>query len=128
MTKLEAARLLLDFHFAPWGAAKGAIWEEFSDKSYDEANMALLIDQVLDGRILTDEQIKFLQIVTEPTPTPTDLTWAERISAAGSNPDKDAAHADADNLLVNLVYTLGYTRTAAAYSAVERRYGSTHTA
>lgn len=123
MNKLEAARLLLDFHFAPPAPAKDAIWEDISPKPrpYCDEDMTLLIDQVLDGRILTDTELKLIRIVAEPSPPPTDATWAAQIAAANSS-DTEAAHADADRLLVNLVHSLGYVKSAAAYQAVEKWY------
>jgi hypothetical protein len=37
MTKIQKTVLLLTFWLSPWGAAKGAIWEDLtSDSPYDE--------------------------------------------------------------------------------------------
>ena len=66
MTKLEQAKLLLDFYFAPWGAAKGAVWEDISgDKPFDEDYVTFFAVGILTGnRTLSEEDIKFMKIVT----------------------------------------------------------------
>lgn len=66
MTRLEQAKLLLDFYFAPWGAAKGEIWETISgDRPFDEDTATFLIKGLLMGHtVLGEEKIKLIRIVT----------------------------------------------------------------
>lgn len=126
MTNLEQLHLFLKFHFAPWGAAKGEIWEEVSrDAEYSDINIFTMCEGILSGRVkLTDYDIQMLRIVAEPTSLvagQTDEQWAERISACNSG-DTEADHADADRLLVNLVAELGYQKSAAAWQSIGKWY------
>lgn len=63
--RLKQAKLLLDFYFAPWGAAKGEIWEGISgDAEFNATNIGALVHIILKGqRELTEEEVKFLNIV-----------------------------------------------------------------
>lgn len=66
--KLRQAKLLLDFYFAPWGAAKGEIWECVShDRAFNSLNMGRWAQAILSGQTdeLTPEQEKLLRIVVE---------------------------------------------------------------
>lgn len=63
--KLEQVKLLLDFYFAPWGAAKGVVWEDVSgDKTFNALNVGAMIHSILGGqRELTEGEVKSLNIV-----------------------------------------------------------------
>lgn len=67
--RLRQAKLLLDFYFAPWGAAKGAIWEDISnDRAFTVSNITGLLYATLNGNVeLSDEQVKSLKIVVPDT-------------------------------------------------------------
>lgn len=50
MTKLEQVQLFLNFWFSPWGAAKGEIWESFSnDRPFTDASAEEVIRQIMSG-------------------------------------------------------------------------------
>jgi hypothetical protein len=52
--RLRLCQKLLDFWFAPWGAAKGAQWEFLSsDRAFTPFRVAEMCKQILDG----DERI-----------------------------------------------------------------------
>lgn len=66
MTRLEQAKLLLDFYFAPWGAAKGQVWEDISyDQPFDDRGVTKLLAGILDGsHPLSEQDIQCMKIVT----------------------------------------------------------------
>lgn len=66
MTKLEQAKLLLDFYFAPWGAAKGEIWEDISNDHpfTDDSIMRILIGISEGSLALSEKDIRMMKIVT----------------------------------------------------------------
>lgn len=68
MTRLEQAKLLLDFYFAPWGAAKGAVWEDVSgDREFSDEVVTNWLNLIMSGiSELNEEQIKLMKIVVEP--------------------------------------------------------------
>lgn len=129
MTSLEQLHLFLKFHYAPWGAAKGEIWESCSNnRPYTEAEVLSVVHGLLNGtKTLTEFDVQMLRIVAEPGP-PDDKLWAEKIrncarpTEATGIVDVEASHADADRLLANLVKELGYDETAAAWQAVDKWY------
>jgi hypothetical protein len=126
MTKLEQIHLFLKFHFAPWGAAKGAIAEdELGDYDFSEEAAFVLVTRIIAGNLVIDEaKAKMLRIVANPSRLvagQTDAQWAEKMKACAST-DVEAAHADADRLLVNLVKELGYDDTAQAWQSIDKWY------
>lgn len=122
MTNLEQLHLFLKFHFAPWGAAKGEIWESLTSRPYEESVVQDLCARLIDGRLVFEDfDIKMLRIVAEPGP-PDDVQWANKMRWAG-DPDRGAGHIDADWLLVNLLNELGYTKTTAEWIAIDKQYG-----
>jgi hypothetical protein len=66
MTKLEQAKLFLDFYFAPWGAAKGEVWELVSgDRPFDADTVTFLLKSVLAGNtVFNKEAVKCMKIIT----------------------------------------------------------------
>lgn len=124
MTRLEQLYLFLKFHLAPDSQAKQEIWSTCSSYEYTEANVIKVARDILDGTPgLSPDEISFLRIIAEPSDLvagTTDEQWAERIAACNS--DTEAAHADADRLLANLVQELGYPKSAAAWQAVDKWY------
>lgn len=124
MTPLEQLHLFLKFHFAPDSPEKREVWASCSMQVYNEDEVAIIVAGIIDGRVtLSDYELQMLSIVANPAP-PTDKQWAERITWAGTNADRGAAHADCDRLLVNLVKELGYDETAAAWQGVDKSYSS----
>jgi hypothetical protein len=121
VTKLEQLHLFLKFHFAPDSDAKREIWETCYSYEYNTETVAKIARDILDGVPgLSEYEAQMLRIVAEPGP-PDDKQWAERIRATAST-DVEAAHADADRLLVNLVKELGYDDTAQAWQSIDKWY------
>lgn len=122
MNKLEQLYLFMKFVYAPWGAAKGEVWEScFYDAQMDEVEITKIALGLLSGDVIFDDfTVKLLRIVADPG-LPKDKQWAEQIAACAST-DIEAAHADADRLLVNLVNELGYKESAAAWQAIDKWY------
>lgn len=125
MTKLEQLHLFLKFHFAHEGAAKDEVWKACCDSEYNDVEVEKVVSGLLDGSIgFTDYEIQMLSIIASPSRLiagQTDEQYAERMTACQSG-DIEAAHADADRLLVNLVAELGYAKTAAAWQAIDKWY------
>lgn len=64
MNKLEQAKLFLNFYFAPWGAAKGEVWETITnDKPFNDFEAQVELFHILEHRDYTEEQIKLMKIV-----------------------------------------------------------------
>lgn len=63
--KLRDVNLLTNFYFAPWGAAKGEIWEDISDnKEFSAPTTGHIVHAVLTGkRVLTHTERRLLRIV-----------------------------------------------------------------
>lgn len=61
--RLRQVKLLLDFYFTPWGAAKGEIWEEITgDQEFSAFNMGRWVHGLLEGLTeLKKEHIELLQ-------------------------------------------------------------------
>ena len=109
MTPLEQARLLLNYHCGGDTKTKAMIWKEINpEHEYNEANVSLFLDQILDGRTLTEYECNLLSIIGNPPP-PSDGAWADRIT---STPEG----ADVKWLAVNLLTEIGYTASANAIS------------
>lgn len=68
--QLRQLREFLDFYFAPWGAAKGEIWEDLFDTwEVNPQSAYLLSSRILTGEIVFSvDEIKMLQIVSGRTP------------------------------------------------------------
>jgi hypothetical protein len=116
MTNLEQLHLFLRFHYAPWGAAKGAVWEDCDSGPYTEERVAEIASLIMAGELtLTDYEVQMLRIVADPEP-PSDKQYAEQMDGCRSS------HADADNLLCSILHDLGYRRTVASYRSVEREF------
>lgn len=50
-TRLKNLRRFLAFYFSPWGAAKGEIWESFSnDRPFNPARAEQICREILDGK------------------------------------------------------------------------------
>lgn len=114
MTKLEQLHLFLKFHYAAWGAAKGAIWEDYSnDGAYGEYAVERVCRNILNGDYtLTEEEVKMLRVVADPSPIVagmTDQQWAENVA---TTPEP----ADIQWTLMNLLRRLGYNKTADAWA------------
>lgn len=65
MTKLEQVKLLLDFYFAPWGVAKGQIWEDISGgQPFEDAGVLWLLEGIIYGNVVFSESdVKLMRIV-----------------------------------------------------------------
>lgn len=121
MTKLEQLHLFLKFHFAPDSDVKREVWRTCSSYDYTEKNVAKIARDILDGTPgLSDFEVQMLQTVANPPAFVRDQEVAGQIRACSN--DKEAAHADADRLLVNLVNELGYPETAQAWQSVDKWY------
>lgn len=67
-TRLRQVSLLIDFYFAPWGAAKGEIWEALSnDREFTALNVGRWAHAILSGQAnkLTSEQERMLKVVAD---------------------------------------------------------------
>jgi hypothetical protein len=126
MTKLEQLHLFLKFHFAPWGAAKGSIWEdEFGDLPYDERSVMMIVKDIMTGDFVIDnDRAQMLSIVANPPAfANNDVELAMRLtkSLAEYDNDPEAAHVTADEFLVSMIESMGHPAVAEAYRAVPKR-------
>ena len=49
--RLKKLQRFLNFWFAPWGAAKGEVWESFSgDRPFSEASARVIVHAILEGK------------------------------------------------------------------------------
>ena len=64
--QLRQTLLFLQFYFAPWGAAKGEVWEGlFSSWDISPQSAYMIASRILTGEIvLSVEEIKLLKIIT----------------------------------------------------------------
>lgn len=65
MNKLEQAKLFLNFYFAPWGAAKGEIWESITnDQPFSDEVAIRYASRILSGHASFNTQdIRLMKIV-----------------------------------------------------------------
>lgn len=62
--RLKQAQIFLNFYFAPWGAAKGEVWEALTTKPFRTESAADILNRILDGRlVLCEQDIKLIKIV-----------------------------------------------------------------
>lgn len=124
MDKLAQAKLFLDFYFAPWGAAKGEIWETEIGGSFGDARALEVLGFILDGTVVfTDYEVKMLSIVAHPPKfANNDVELAMKLNkaVAAHEGDTEAAHVTADEFLVSLIESLGHPSVGEAYRAVSK--------
>lgn len=77
MTKMQKIVLLLTFHFSPWGAAKGLMWEEFShDQPYTEDTVlsffGFIVNGVDDSRMEWEALAPFIEKQNEEMSNPSE--------------------------------------------------------
>jgi hypothetical protein len=126
MTKLEQLHLFLKFHFAPWGAAKGAIAEDdLGDYGFSDEAAERIVRSILSDNFVIDEaKAKMLSIVANPpTFANNDVELAMKLtqSLADYDNDPEAAHVTADEFLVSMIESMGHPAVAEAYRAVPKR-------
>lgn len=62
--RLRQLNIFLMFYFAPWGAAKGSIWEDVIGGEVDGTRAQQVAKEILNGdRIFSPEDMRFIQIV-----------------------------------------------------------------
>lgn len=63
--KLRQAQLFLNFYFAPWGAAKGEVWEDVThDRRFSNESALEILKRITTGEIVfTKEDIAAMNIV-----------------------------------------------------------------
>jgi hypothetical protein len=61
---LRQLKLFLDFYFAPWGAAKGEVWEDCFSYPFDAESANKIASDILSGTPgLSPDEEKYLRII-----------------------------------------------------------------
>lgn len=101
---------------------------ELGDDGNSEMVLVVGKKKIIQQNFLVDDEWVFPMDITHWMPLPklpndeTSICIAEQLKALQSNPDKEAAHSQADKILCDLLNSLGYDDVVKEFENLEKWY------